>query len=107
MTASALTRPGERERLSSKIKEIDWGLVLILCAIGGVGAMMLYSVAPLSWSPWAAKHAIRFVACVVMMLVLTLVPLRIWSAIAYPACCPWRGSTTGYRRGMRGGLGSC
>ncbi len=85
MTASALTRPGERERLSSKIKEIDWGLVLILCAVGAVGTMMLYSVAPLSWSPWAAKHGVRFAACVVMMLVLTMAPLRLWSAIAYPA----------------------
>jgi rod shape determining protein RodA len=85
VTASALTRPGERERLSSKIKEIDWGLVLILCAVGAVGTMMLYSVAPLSWSPWAAKHGVRFAACVVMMLALTMAPLRWWSAIAYPS----------------------
>ena len=33
MTASALTRPGERERLSSKLKEIDWTLVLILTTV--------------------------------------------------------------------------
>jgi len=85
VTASALTRPGERERLSSKIKEIDWGLVLILCAIGAVGTMMLYSVAPLSWSPWAAKHGVRFLGCIVIMLALTLVPLRRWSVIAYPS----------------------
>jgi rod shape determining protein RodA len=85
VTASALTRPGERDRISSKIKEIDWGLVLILCAIGAVGTMMLYSVAPLSWAPWAAKHGVRFAGCIVIMLVLTMVPLRLWSVLAYPS----------------------
>jgi rod shape determining protein RodA len=84
MTASALSRPGERDRLSSKVKEIEWSLILILCAIAAVGAMMLYSVAPLSWSPWAGKHVMRFGLCLILMLVLTLVDLRVWFALAYP-----------------------
>ena len=29
MTASALTRPGERERLSSKFSQIDWALTAV------------------------------------------------------------------------------
>ncbi|MEH6664908.1 MAG: rod shape-determining protein RodA [Brevundimonas sp.] len=84
MTASALTRPGQRERLPVKLAEIDWRLTGMLCLIAGVGAMMLYSVAGGSWEPWAANHVIRVGFCLVMMLVLALVDLRLWFAIAYP-----------------------
>ena len=41
MTASALTRPGERDRLTVKLTQIDWPLVLVLCMIAGSGAAML------------------------------------------------------------------
>jgi rod shape determining protein RodA len=84
MTASALTRPGERERVSIKLKEIDWRLGLLLCAIAGVGAMMLYSIAGSSWDPWADRHLMRFGVCFLIMLVLALVDLRVWFFAAYP-----------------------
>jgi len=83
MTASALTRPGERERLSVKIGQIDWTFVALLCVVASVGGLMLYSVAGGSWQPWAAKHMIRFGACVALMLMLSLVNLRIWFGSAY------------------------
>lgn len=84
MTASALTRPGQRERLPVKLAEIDWRLVGLLCVVAGVGAMMLYSLGGTSWEPWAANHLIRVGFCIVMMLVLALVDLRLWFALAYP-----------------------
>ena len=84
MTASALTRPGQRERLPSKLGEIDWRLAGLTAIIAGVGAMMLYSVAGGSWEPWAAKHLLRFAACFLLMLVLSLVDLRVWMSLAYP-----------------------
>ncbi len=84
MTASALTRPGQRERLPSKLGEIDWRLAGLTAIIAGVGAMMLYSVAGGSWEPWAAKHLLRFGACFLLMLLLALVDLRVWMSLAYP-----------------------
>ena len=84
MTASALTRPGERQRLVTKLAEIDWRQALLLCAVAGVGAMMLYSVANSSWKPWAAAHLIRFFLCFLVMLALSLVDLRVWFVLAYP-----------------------
>ncbi|MDZ4362667.1 rod shape-determining protein RodA [Brevundimonas sp.] len=84
MTASALTRPGERDRLTVKIAQIDWRFVLLLCAVAGVGSLMLYSVAKGSWEPWAGNHLIRFGVCLGMMLVLSMVSLRIWFGLAYP-----------------------
>lgn len=84
MTASALTRPGERERLPVKLTQIDWRFVALLCAVAGMGTAMLYSVAKGSWEPWAANHIIRFGVLLVAMLVLSMVNLRWWFAIAYP-----------------------
>lgn len=85
MTASALTRPGERDRLSVKLGEIDWRLVGLLCVIAGVGTAMLYSIAGGDWQPWAAKHLVRFGAMVVVMLALGLIHPKWWFHGAYPA----------------------
>jgi len=84
MTASALTRPGERDRLSTKITELDWRLVGLLCVIAGVGAAMLYSIAGGQWQPWAADHLIRFGAMLVVMLGLAMVHPKWWFRGAYP-----------------------
>lgn len=84
MTVSALTRPGERDRLVVKFSEIDWVFVLVLCLIAGAGALMLFSIAGSSWSPWAAQHLARFTLCLVMMLVLAMIDIRVWFALAYP-----------------------
>ncbi|MFJ6023749.1 rod shape-determining protein RodA [Brevundimonas sp. NPDC092305] len=84
MTSSALTRPGERDRVSTKLGEIDWRLVGLLCVIAGVGAAMLYSIAGGHWQPWAAKHLIRFSALLVAMLALSMVHLKWWFRAAYP-----------------------
>jgi rod shape determining protein RodA len=84
MTVSALTRPGERDRLIVKLSEVDWIFVLSLCLIAGAGAVMLFSVAGSSWSPWAAKHVIRFSICLAMMIALAMIDIRVWFALSYP-----------------------
>ena len=84
MTVSALTRPGERDRLVVKFAEIDWVFVLVLCLIAGAGGLMLFSIAGSSWTPWAANHVMRFSLCLVMMLVLAMIDVRVWFALAYP-----------------------
>ena len=84
MTSSAISRPGQRERLTMKLPEIDWRLALALCCIAGVGTMMLYSTAPLSWKPWAGPHLIRFGLCFGLMLVLSLIDIRVWFVLSYP-----------------------
>ena len=84
MTVSALTRPGERDRLIVKIGEVDWAFCLALCLIAGAGAVMLFSIAGSSWDPWAAKHLTRFAICFGLMLALAMIDLRVWFALAYP-----------------------
>jgi rod shape determining protein RodA len=84
MTVSALTRPGERDRLVVKLGEIDWLFCLALCLIAGAGALMMFSIAGSSWEPWAAKHLTRFALCLVLMIGLAMIDLRVWFTLAYP-----------------------
>ena len=84
MTASALTRPGERDRVSSKLGEIDWRLTGLLCVVAGIGTAMLYSIAGGQWQPWALDHMIRFGVLLVAMLVLAMVHPKWWFRAAYP-----------------------
>jgi rod shape determining protein RodA len=84
MTASALTRPGERDRLSTKITELDWRLVALLCLVAFAGTAMLYSIAGGDWQPWAIKHAIRFGLLLVVMLGLAMLHPKWWFRAAYP-----------------------
>ncbi|HEY0103319.1 MAG TPA: rod shape-determining protein RodA [Brevundimonas sp.] len=84
MTASALTRPGERDRLSTKIAELDWRLIGLITVIAMVGTAMLYSIAGGHWQPWAIKHLIRFGALMVVMLGLAMVHPKWWFRGAYP-----------------------
>jgi rod shape determining protein RodA len=84
VTVSALSRPGQRERVSVKISEIEWRLAALLAFIACVGAMMQYSIAGGSWEPWADRHLIRFALLFGAMIVLSLVDLRVWYGLAYP-----------------------
>ena len=84
MTAGAITRQGDRDRLIVKLAQIDWTFCLLLTGIAGAGALMLYSIAGGSWSPWAARHLILFGLCFILMIVLALVDLRVWFTLAYP-----------------------
>jgi len=84
MTASALTRPGERDRVSSKLGEIDWRLTGLLCVVAGIGTAMQYSIAGGQWQPWALDHMIRFGVLLAAMLGLAMVHPKWWFRAAYP-----------------------
>jgi rod shape determining protein RodA len=84
VTASAISRPGERDRLIVKLSQVDWTLCLLLTIVAGIGAVMLYSIAGGSWSPWAGRHLVLYGLCFVAMIALATVDLRVWFALAYP-----------------------
>jgi rod shape determining protein RodA len=84
MTMSALSRPGERDRLVVKFTQIDWTFAVALCLLAGTGALMMFSVAGSSWEPWAGAHLFRFGFCFVLMIALALFDIRVWFALAYP-----------------------
>ncbi|HEY3797805.1 MAG TPA: rod shape-determining protein RodA [Caulobacteraceae bacterium] len=84
MTVSALTRPGERERLIVKLGQIDWTFCLAISCLAAAGGAMLYSVAGGKWTPWAAEHLIRYAIWFVALIGMALVDLQVWFAVAYP-----------------------
>ena len=45
---------------------------------------MLFSIAGSSWMPWAAPHMVRYALFFGIMIVLSLIDLRVWFALAYP-----------------------
>jgi rod shape determining protein RodA len=84
VTVSSITRSDERQRFSVKLGQIDWTLCLLLAGIAGIGAVMLYSIAGGSWSPWAGRHLALFGVCFVLMIALATVDLQVWFDLAYP-----------------------
>jgi rod shape determining protein RodA len=69
--------------LADKLRSLQWGLVLLLAAIAGIGFAMLYSAGNGSMQPWASRQTIRFAATLVPMLVVALIDLRHWYRGAY------------------------
>jgi rod shape determining protein RodA len=84
MTASALTRPGERDRFIVKLGQVDWRLTAVICLLAGAGTLMLYSIAGGQWNPWAAQHVALFSAFLLLMIVLAVTDLKVWFFMAYP-----------------------
>jgi rod shape determining protein RodA len=69
-----------------KLLYFNWPLAVVLIAVAGVGAVMLYSVAGGQFSRWAEPQLMRFAAGFVLMLIVGLVPLWFWrnmSVLAY------------------------
>ena len=70
--------------LATKLLMVNWGLVFLVTLIASIGFAMLYSSAGGSWSPWAGKQVIRFLAGLVVMLGVAVVEIRFWARWAYP-----------------------
>jgi len=75
-----------RESLSlgRKLTLLNWPLVVLLCALAGVGVAMLYSAGGGNWEPWAMRQVLRFGVALALMLAVALVDVRFWLRYAYP-----------------------
>ncbi len=69
--------------LADKIRAIQWGLVLLIAAISGIGFAMLYSAANGNMQPWAARQMTRFAIALVPMIAAGLIDVRYWFRSAY------------------------
>ena len=76
--------------LTTKLFQISWIYVVLICCLAGVGYAALYSAAGGSPDPYASKQAIRFAFGLVMMLCLALVDIRIIERLAWPLYTPSR-----------------
>ncbi|MDX1483913.1 MAG: rod shape-determining protein RodA [Alphaproteobacteria bacterium] len=79
---SGFFKPAEMT-IPQKLAQVNWGLVLVLTVIAGVGFAMLYSAGNGSLDPWASRQMIRFGPGLVLMIAIALVDIRIWLRGAY------------------------
>jgi len=66
-----------------KVRAIQWGLVLLIAAIAGIGFAMLYSAANGNLQPWASRQMTRFAIALVPMIAAGLIDVRYWFRSAY------------------------
>ena len=75
---------GERRlAFADKLRGIQWGLVLLVAAISGIGFAMLYSAANGDYQPWASRQMTRFAVALVPMIAAALIDIRYWYRSAY------------------------
>ncbi len=74
---------GRGMSLGQKLAQLDWPLVILLCAIAAVGVAMLYSAGNGSWEPWSIRQTARFGVALALMLAVALVDIRFWMRHAY------------------------
>ncbi len=77
--AGGAPRLGARE----KLRRINWGMLLIISAIAGLGLAMLYSAANGNADPWMSRQAARFAVGLAVLVAVALVDLRFWLRNAY------------------------
>ncbi len=73
------------QKLSQKFFHLNWGLIVLISIISGIGFLALYSAAAGHLDPWASRQIVRFLVGFVMMIVIAMVDIRFWYRIAYPA----------------------
>lgn len=72
------------ESLTQKLLRLHLGLLVTLAAISFIGVALLYSVADGSWSPWAAKHALRVSIGLTLVIMIGLIDIKYGFDAAYP-----------------------
>ena len=71
-----------------KLLYVNWPIILLLCAAGAIGIIMLTSIAGNSWDPWASAQLKRFFVGFALMIIIAMVPIWFWksmSVLAYIA----------------------
>ena len=69
--------------LAERFWHINWGLLLVIAAIAGLGFAMLYSAAGGDWDPWAKRQAIRFGGAFGLFFLCAMIDIRFWFRCAY------------------------
>ena len=84
IAARRLLRAGPSFGLLAKLWRINWLLVLLLCALAGVGYVALYSAAGGSPEPYASRHLLRFGVGLAMVLGIGLTDIRWIARLSWP-----------------------
>lgn len=83
MRRTSLLSRGNDLTISRKLRDITWGLVLLICMIACIGFMQLYSAAGGDIDPWADRQMLRFAIGLCVMTAVAVTDIRIWMRSAY------------------------
>ena len=74
-----------REHISvlARVREVPWGLVVLIFGIACIGFVMLFSAAGGSFDPWATRQIVRFTLGLGVLFGVAMVDLRFWLKHAY------------------------
>jgi rod shape determining protein RodA len=81
MSSGPVIRSGSS--LLSRARFMPWGLMVLLCVLGGIGFAALYSAGGGHVDPWAMRQGTRFIAFLGLMAALALVDIRVWFKLTY------------------------
>lgn len=73
----------EEMTFAQKLSQINWGLVVLILGLAGIGLGMLYSAASGDFDPWASRQFFRLLVGCVLMIVIALVDIRFWFKCSY------------------------
>lgn len=83
MRRTSLLSRGNDLTLGRKLRDITWGLVLLICMIASVGFIQLFSAAGGDIDPWADRQMLRFAIGLCVMTLIAVTDIRIWMRAAY------------------------
>ncbi|WP_374303649.1 rod shape-determining protein RodA [Ferrovibrio sp.] len=66
-----------------KLRDINWGLVLLITLIACTGFATLYSAAGGDIDPWADRQMARFAIGLVIMIAIAVTDIRVWMRLSY------------------------
>lgn len=66
-----------------KLRDVNWGLVLLITLIASTGFATLYSAAGGSLDPWADRQMVRFAIGMVVMVAIAITDIRVWMRLSY------------------------
>lgn len=66
------------------LAQLPWRIILLVCAIGGFGILVLHSAAGGDFSQWAAPQTIRLLVFLGLAIALSRVREGFWAASAFP-----------------------
>lgn len=69
--------------IGRKLRDINWGLVLLISIIASIGFATLYSAGGGSFDPWADRQMARFALGIGIMIVIAITDIRLWMRLSY------------------------
>lgn len=69
--------------IGRKLRDINWGLVLLITLIASIGFATLYSAGGGKIDPWADRQMVRFALGIGIMIVIAVTDIRLWMRLSY------------------------